>query len=750
MLKKLTVNTLLKSVIATMSAAIVLLLALSASDSWQRLGTANRIAAVADASGYLFTSLHNLRVDRASTFRDLQAEKPVTSPNNLMIQARRDEMPALNAALKALAAVDFPERAQVAADLAERTRRLDALHAETTAAFLRPKAERRAGLGQEFVKETDAFIDMLDKLSTRLIRLIVLQDAFVDPLMEVKQLAWIVRNAGGDASVIVSNTLAGQPLPGDALLKYTANVSKVETAWSVLQDIAAALPTPPAFAAALNKARQEYFESDYPALRTKAVKALIAGESPGVTIDEWGPMSVSKLASLLGVADAALDAAKAHAAEQYSVALTKLVAQLGLLLVAVALATAMMTTVARVVISPLREIRDAMLKLAGGDFNAVLPGLDRDDEIGAVANAVEKFKALAFEKARSEADELVRRQQAEARTAQIEAQSHAQAAAERAKVAEEQARAFRSLGVGLSKLSDGDFTCHLSDEIPDAYRQIKDDFNTAVGRLREMIQAVADSTAAVADAAGAISSSTGDLSQRIEQQAADLEETSAAMEQISATVKTNAENARQADSLTSGTRTVADRGGKVVAEAVEAMSRIEQSSRQISDIIGVIDEIARQTNLLALNAAVEAARAGEAGRGFAVVASEVRGLAQRSSEAAKNIKGLIANSSERVHEGVSLVNRAGTALTEIVASINKVAGIVTDIANASAEQTSGLEQVNRALTQMDEVVQQNTALVGENTATARTLAEQSQAMSERIAFFRLDAEALQRAGRRAA
>jgi methyl-accepting chemotaxis protein len=452
-------------------------------------------------------------------------------------------------------------------------------------------------------------------------------------------------------------------------------------------------------------------------------------------------MSVAKLALLLRVAETALDAAKAHAAEQHSAALSTLVLQLSLWVLATLLAAGMILTVSRTVTGPLRRIRDAMLKLAGGDFDVVLPGLDRADEIGAVANAVEKFKILAFEKARGEADELVRRQQAESMTAKVEAQAQADAAAERSRAAEEQAHAFRSLGIGLSKLSDGDFTFRLNDEIPVAYRQIKDDFNTAIGRLREMIQSVAESTQEVAGAAGGISSATGDLSHRIEQQAASLEETSAAMEKISATVKTNAENAQQADRLTSGTRSVADRGGKVVAEAVNAMARIEESSRQISDIIGVIDEIARQTNLLALNAAVEAARAGDAGRGFAVVASEVRSLAQRSAEAAKNIKGLIANSSERVNEGVGLVNRAGTALTEIVESIGKVAGIVAAIANASAEQSTGLEQVNRALTEMDEVTQQNTALVAENTATAKTLAEQSQAMSNRIAFFRLDAAA---------
>jgi methyl-accepting chemotaxis protein len=410
---------------------------------------------------------------------------------------------------------------------------------------------------------------------------------------------------------------------------------------------------------------------------------------------------------------------------------------------------------------PLTALTDGMRELAGGKFDVALPGLGRPDEIGEIAGAIETFKVKAAEKANQEADEILRRQAAEAEAqaaaaaerakaaeehAKAEAEAQAAVAAERAKAAEQQAiaaeeqgRAMRGLAEGLDRLAQGDLAFRLNEGFTDAYKQIKDDFNLAIERLQETIAAITRSTREVSGAAAEISASTSDLSQRTEEQAASLEETSAAMEQMSATVKKNAENAQAANESAAGTRDVAGRGGQVVAKAVDAMARIEESSRKISDIIGVIDEIARQTNLLALNAAVEAARAGEAGRGFAVVASEVRSLAQRSSQAAKDIKDLIVNSNGQVKDGVDLVNKAGTALNEIVDSIKRVADIVADIATASAEQASGIEQVNKALTQMDEVTQQNSALVEENAATAKTLEQQARAMSTEISFFHLDA-----------
>jgi methyl-accepting chemotaxis protein len=262
--------------------------------------------------------------------------------------------------------------------------------------------------------------------------------------------------------------------------------------------------------------------------------------------------------------------------------------------------------------------------------------------------------------------------------------------------------------------------------------------NGLLDTMAAVILKIKTSVREVSSASAEISTSTTDLSQRTEEQAASLEETSASMEQMSATVKKNAENAQQANQSAAGTQDVADRGGQVVAKAVDAMARIEESSRKISDIIGVIDEIARQTNLLALNAAVEAARAGEAGRGFAVVASEVRSLAQRSSQAAKDIKDLITNSNSQVKDGVDLVNKAGTALTEIVESIKKVASVVSEIAAASAEQATGIEQVNKALNQMDEVTQQNSALVEENAATAKTLEQQAKTMDDEVSVFVVD------------
>lgn len=259
------------------------------------------------------------------------------------------------------------------------------------------------------------------------------------------------------------------------------------------------------------------------------------------------------------------------------------------------------------------------------------------------------------------------------------------------------------------------------------------------GKLSQIVEEVKQGAQSVSSASREIAAGNDDLSARTQQQASFLEETAANMEEMTATVRQNAENASQANQLARGAREQAESGGEVVARAVAAMAAINESSRRIADIIGVIDEIAFQTNLLALNAAVEAARAGEQGRGFAVVASEVRNLAQRSAGAAKEIKGLINDSVDKVGVGTSLVDESGKTLARIVESVKKVTDIVGEIAAASHEQTAGIDQVNRAVMAMDEMTQQNAALVEEAAAASRAMQDQAESLNRNIAFFRTSA-----------
>jgi len=260
---------------------------------------------------------------------------------------------------------------------------------------------------------------------------------------------------------------------------------------------------------------------------------------------------------------------------------------------------------------------------------------------------------------------------------------------------------------------------------------------TMQGQLVGLISQVRTSADSIATASAQIAQGNNDLSGRTEEQASALEETAASMEQLSSTVKQNADSARQANQLAQGASAVAIKGGDVVGQVVETMKGINDSSKKIADIIGVIDGIAFQTNILALNAAVEAARAGEQGRGFAVVASEVRNLAGRSAEAAKEIKSLISASVERVEQGTALVDQAGATMTEVVGSIKRVTDIMGEISAASVEQSAGVSQVGEAVTQMDQATQQNAALVEESAAAAESMKVQAQQLVQAVAVFKL-------------
>ncbi|MDQ2070825.1 methyl-accepting chemotaxis protein [Natronospira bacteriovora] len=287
---------------------------------------------------------------------------------------------------------------------------------------------------------------------------------------------------------------------------------------------------------------------------------------------------------------------------------------------------------------------------------------------------------------------------------------------------------------------DGDLRRRLTVTGRDEIAQLSTAFNRFTQKIESMVTQVKETAASIHMASNEIAAGNDDLAQRTQEQASSLEETASSMEEMTTTVRTTADNAREADQLASSTRDHAEKGGQVVAEAMQAMGQIRESSDKVTTIISVIEEIAFQTNLLALNAAVEAARAGNQGRGFAVVASEVRTLAQKSAQAAREIRELITDSASRVEVGSELVNATGDSLTEIVDAVKRVTTVVSEIATASEEQSSGIEQVNSAVSQMDEVTQQNASLVEEVTAASRSLQEQAAVLNDMVSAFRVSDE----------
>ncbi len=396
---------------------------------------------------------------------------------------------------------------------------------------------------------------------------------------------------------------------------------------------------------------------------------------------------------------------------------------------------------ARTLSRPVRALTGDMQRLAQGDLNVEIASAARGDEIGAMSRAVQVFKdnAMALRTASSDRE----RMEGDARSTRERSE------AERARAAAEQAIVVEETAKGLSALSAGDLTWRIDAEFPGDYQRLKIDFNEALTKLETAMGVINANATAIRSGSDEISQAADDMSRRTEHNAATLEETAAALDEITATVKRTAEGAKQADQVVRTARADAEQSGVIVSNAVSAMSQIERSSSEISQIIGVIDEIAFQTNLLALNAGVEAARAGDAGRGFAVVASEVRSLAQRSADAAKEIKALISASSQQVGQGVALVGQTGQALQRIVTSVSEITTLVTEITASSQEQASALSEVNTAVNQMDQVTQQNAAMVEQSTAASHALRREAGELARLVSQFRTRDSAPAAASRRA-
>ena len=669
MLNRLTVSALLKTVILVTSFCVVVGFSLNAWDSWGRLQAASRIAVIADASANMFKAMHNLRTDRSTTNRLLNSDAPMEADIEKYLRNIRDtEMPAMASALALLGGMQFAQQQTLVPEFDRLLKATTALQKEFWEAMGKPKASRPPGLAKQYMDTTTAMLETLDKLSGSVAAAINHQDATIDQLLAIKQIAWLLRNTAGEASLIVAIGLNSGKITPEAKLAYTKYAGGIDAAWSALELTAAGMQLPPPISAAMAATKTGYFEPQYLALRDRLLTQIAAGEKAELTPNQWTPITVGRLATAVGVAEAALDAAKDHAAHLRSAAQRSLATQLALLAGALALAFAAMTIVTRRVIKPLHTMRDAMLKVAAGDLHVDTGYATRHDEIGALAGALETFKQQAADKVRIETQERERNAGAMARQQAIE--SH----------------------VG---------------EFESMVRQTLSQLGDASGQMRTTSSGLTTISRQTNERVQVAGKASGEASMSVETVAAASEELSASINDIS-------QQAAHAASIAS----------RAVGQARNTDGTVQglaQSAGRIGEVVGLINTIAAQTNLLALNATIEAARAGEAGRGFAVVASEVKSLASQTAKATEEISEQIADIQKVAGEAIDAIKNIGG----IIGEVNEVA---TAIAAAVQQQGAATQEITRST----QFAAQGTKNVSDNITGVKADADAAAAAAEDV------------------
>ena len=634
MLNRLSSGLLLKSVLIVLTGLIVLTVSMRAWDIWGQLDTSNRILRITDASEQSFKFLVNIRTDRNSVLRTWNVSDPISPDMKVYLKQTEDaEMPALRATVDLVAPLAFAGHDAELAKLRQSLATLTALQAEFWDGVSKPKASRRAKLGEEYMAEGIAVQTTLETISSHLFAEIKRADAFVNLMMQVKQLAWMARNTAGDASLLISQGLAAGHLPADASQKYAANTGAAAALWTAIEDALYGVDLPRAFTDKLTTAKQQFFAPDYLATRARMLNALISGDKTEMSVDQWTPYTVSHLGAMLDVAEAALNTARDQATATRATATVRLGLVCALLLAAIVLSGASIVAVSRRVIRPLHVLRDAMLKLAGGDLTVEAPFTDRGDEIGALAGALAVFRRQAIEKAAIEQDQ----------------QQRATHAVERQRTMEAHISSF-----------DAQARAAL-----DALNGASVQMTQASGEMEVIAARSNDHARDATTAAGEASSNVAGIAQ--------------ASEELSASI---AEISRQVAHATQIT-------GRAVAETRQTDDTVRglaESAGRIGEVVKLIGDIAAQTNLLALNATIEAARAGVAGKGFAVVASEVKSLATQTARATEEI----ANQISAVQ---SVTGAAVKAIKQIGTTIEEVSAVAASIAAAVEQQGASTQEI---------------------------------------------------------
>ncbi len=642
-----------------------------------------------------------------------------------LVEFRQPTDTAMAAAMTRVSAIhgqldDGQELEAAMADVSQRFKQYRRMIDET---LLLPVAERGNAL-QVTIDQTDAMNAIFTRVLRDELHRMATDGNEAYRNIGLADLVWSLRDvAGREQQQLMKLLIAKKPVTAEQGREHADLGGRIQQIGSSLLPLLDDPTTPADIKSALATVKATYFEQRLEEVR-KIEAAFDTGDFP-VSPTSWRDKNLLIWPKVFTLRDAFYDLAAQEIGEaRASTRLSAILAGMALL-TALLLAGGVLVLVKRRVTSPITAMTGAMRQLAQGELGTQVPGVGRTDEIGEMANAVLVFRDAAVAK-------LDRDREIEAERRRGEEQRRA---GEAETLDRERSLVTSSIGTGLANLAAQDLTYRMLDDVPEAYRRLQADFNTAMQQLEQAIEGVAETAHAIEADTRQITTAADELSQRTAHQAASLEETAAALEEITVTVGKTADGAKHANDMVGIAKTDAEKGSEVVREAIEAMSGIEKSSRQISQIIGVIDEIAFQTNLLALNAGVEAARAGDAGRGFAVVASEVRALAQRSAEAAKEIKSLISASSSQVDRGVNLVAESGKALGRIVGQITEVAMVVSEIAAGAKEQATGLKDVNTSVSHMDSVTQLNAAMVEETTAASHKLQQETDELIGSVSRF---------------
>ncbi len=713
-----------------LSLGILGLMSRMLSQEIDRYQNSTRLSELAQLDEALFDALIGLRGERGGISSAIKLEPAEVGSSRKNMDTGRESMDKAFSAVKTLTAEIEPAALRNAiSPVLNAYTQWAGYRANVDTALTQAVKDRDPALGKAVLALADAMLADLEKAANQVEATINARGPGMIMFTQLRSLAWTARTQlGGANSTFVSALIAKQPLPAEKLTEIAVQDARVATAWDVITQLSNAETTPEKIKTLYRTAQTTYFGGAYAEQRNGALKAFQAGNAFDMAVDDWRKPAAPAQASIADIASASLDEMTRLTAEEVASATRSITIYSVATVIAFALSLLGIYTVIVRIANPIGRLTGVMRTLAGGDLSVEIPGAARTDEIGDMARAVEVFREAAQQNRQLEADAEHSRKAAEAE--RIEFQRRAEAEAE-----ERLTQATSELAYGLQRLAAGDLLCEIDREFSEQFESLRHDFNSSVRQLRTALEGVNRTAQSVRSGSDEISTASDQLSKRTEQQAASLEETAAALEEVTTNVKQTSERASEAREIVRDASSRAQSSSTVVSNAVNAMQKIEMASNQISQIIGVIDEIAFQTNLLALNAGVEAARAGEAGKGFAVVAQEVRELAQRSAQAAKEIKTLIGNSEAAVNQGVVLVNDTGNGLREIAQLVAAVNQHMEAIAIAASEQASGLSEINTSVNHMDQMTQQNAAMVEEMNAAGASLAQESSRLSELLARF---------------